>query len=326
MGNNHHTPYAAGATSFTAALMNPPLAALDRAITYHKVALVGCDGTLSWSSGTLTWSGTIHIYFTRTDGTAIHNSIAAGSLALADGEFAYVTLSETNDAVLTMSKAGLGAGSPSSFKACNVLVLGYRNAADDGFYPEELAGIFTQMRAGGAYVANSLFNANTILKADSDDTPAALAIPANSLLGRAGGNIDAIAVGEGYLIGRMIGGNLGTVTAAQIRSWLENLDGREQALTCADNVSIDWSAGATARMTFDRASVALTLSNGSNGKVYRLLLKQDATGGRGITWNTTVKWRGGSAPTLSTDGNAVDILTFVYMNSVWYGDIAANFA
>ena len=57
MGNNHHTPYAAGATSFTAALMNPPLAALDRAITYHKVALVGCDGTLSWSSGTLTWSG-----------------------------------------------------------------------------------------------------------------------------------------------------------------------------------------------------------------------------------------------------------------------------
>ena len=63
----------------------------------------------------LTWSGTIHVYFTRTDGVAIHNSIAAGNITLADDEFCYVTLSETNDAVLTMAKAAIGDGSASAF-------------------------------------------------------------------------------------------------------------------------------------------------------------------------------------------------------------------
>ena len=69
MGTNHHTAWAAGTTSFTAAAMNPALASLDRAITYHKGALIGCDGTLSWAAGTLTWSGTLHIYFTSAPGT-----------------------------------------------------------------------------------------------------------------------------------------------------------------------------------------------------------------------------------------------------------------
>jgi hypothetical protein len=308
MGNNHHTPYAAGATSFTAALMNPPLAALDRAITYHKVALVGCDGTLSWSSGTLTWSGTIHIYFTRTDGTAIHNSIAAGSLALADGEFAYVTLSETNDAVLTMSKAGLGAGSPSSFKAYNVLVLGYRNAADDNFYPEELAGVFAMMVAGSAYVEKATYDANSILAANTDNTPA------------------AVTVAEQRIVGRKTGGNITALTGAEVLTIANGMQAGQQAVTCADSVTIDWSLGSTAYMTFDRATVAVTMSNPVNGQVYRFLVQQDGTGGRTLTWSTTVKWRGGSAPTLTATGNAVDILTFVYINSVWYGDIAANFA
>lgn len=104
------------------------------------------------------------------------------------------------------------------------------------------------------------------------------------------------------------------------------LDGREQAITCADSVTIDWSLGATARMTFDRDTVALTFSGGANGKVFRLLLKQSSGGSDTITWSTTIKWRGGVAPTLSTAGNAIDILTFVYINGGWYGDAALNFA
>ena len=173
MGTNHHTAWAAGTTSFTAAAMNPALASLDRAITYHKGALVGCDGTLSWAAGTLTWSGTLHIYFTSTAGNAVHNSVAAGNISLADSEFAYVTLSETNNAVITVSKATIGAGSASGFMAYNILVLGYRNAVDDNFYPEELAGVFAQMIAGSAFVEKAAFNAHTILYAVSDSTPAA---------------------------------------------------------------------------------------------------------------------------------------------------------
>jgi len=254
MGNNYHTPYAAGVTNFSAASMNPVLAALDKAITYHKLAIVGCDGSISWSGGTLTWSGSIHIYFTREDGTAIHNSIAAGNIALADGEFAYVTLSETNDQVLTVSKASIGAGSASAFKAHNILVLGYRNAADDGFYPEELAGVFAKSLSSGDF-----------------------------------------------------------------------LDGREQQITSDDSVTVNWANGATAYLTLDRATTAITLSNGQNGKVYRLRLIQDATGGRGVNWSTTIRWRGKTVPTITASAGAEDWFTFVYSNGNWYGDLAANF-
>ena len=72
MGTNHHTAYSG--TAFTAAGMGSPLSELDRAITYSRNGIVGCDGVISWSSGTLTWTGSIHIYFNSAAGNAIHNS------------------------------------------------------------------------------------------------------------------------------------------------------------------------------------------------------------------------------------------------------------
>ena len=69
-----------------------------------------------------------------------------------------------------------------------------------------------------------------------------------------------------------------------------------------------------------------------------LVLKQDGTGSRTITnWKTfdqaganesTVKWPGGSAPTLSTGGNAVDIISFYWDNTnhTAYGVASLNFS
>lgn len=307
---NYHTPYAAGVTQFTATSMNPALVGLDRAITYHKGALVGCDGLLTWATGTLTWSDSLHIYFNRTDGQAIHNEIAAGSISLSDGEFCYVTLSETNNATVTMSKAAITTGVASNFLAYNILLMGYRNTDDDNFYPEELAGVFARNLTSGDLVEKATFNANTILKADTDNTPVALT------------------VGEQTLVGRITGGSIAALTPAQVVTLLGSLSmaAGQQSITCADSTTVDWSAGSTAYMTFDRDSVALTLSNGVAGQVYRFLVKQSSGGSDVFTYATTIKWRGGSAPTLTTAGNSVDIFTFVYINSVWYGDCALNFA
>lgn len=312
---NYYTDFIAKATSppvtgtkFQASAFNSRMDELDRAITYHKCAFIGCDGTLSWSAGTLTWTDTIHIYFTRADGTAIHNQIAAGSIALSDGEFCYVTLSETNDATLTVSKASLGAGSASAFMAYNILPLGYRNTDDDNFYPEELAGVFARAITSGDYVEKATYDAQSILAAVSDNTPV------------------AVTVAEDRILGRKTGGNITALTGAEVLTIANGMQAGQQAITCADSVTIDWSLGSTAYMTFDRATVAVTLSNPVNGQVYRFLVQQDGTGGRTLTWSTTVKWRGGSAPTLSTGANAIDILTLVYINGTWYGDVALNFA
>tara|TARA_Y100000593_G_scaffold86705_1_gene165946 strand:+ start:873 stop:1607 length:735 start_codon:yes stop_codon:yes gene_type:complete len=69
-----------------------------------------------------------------------------------------------------------------------------------------------------------------------------------------------------------------------------------------------------------------------------LLVKQDGTGSRTITNyksfdsgagnESTVKWAGGSAPTLSTGANAVDIISFYWDNDNYtaYGVASLNFS
>ena len=57
------------------------------------------------------------------------------------------------------------------------------------------------------------------------------------------------------------------------------------------------------------------------GGSFTLILKQDGTGSRTVTWPGSVKWAGGAAPTLSSSASAVDILAFTTTDagSVWYG-------
>ena len=53
-------------------------------------------------------------------------------------------------------------------------------------------------------------------------------------------------------------------------------------------------------------------------------MKQDSTGSRAITFSTTITWADGSAPTFSTEANAIDIVTlFTYDGgTTWYGFVA----
>ena len=137
MGANFHTAYADGTTIFAASSMEAPLSDLDRAISYTKNVIVHCDGVINYSSasGQLTWSGTLRILFVRADGQLIQNTVAAGGVTLSDNQMAYVDLSETNDAAVTMYTASLTTAAASTTKAYNRLVLGYRNTASDAFYP-----------------------------------------------------------------------------------------------------------------------------------------------------------------------------------------------
>jgi hypothetical protein len=45
---------------------------------------------------------------------------------------------------------------------------------------------------------------------------------------------------------------------------------------------------------------------------------QDATGSRAVTWPASVKWPSGTAPTLSTAANAIDIVTFYYDGTSYF--------
>lgn len=70
---------------------------------------------------------------------------------------------------------------------------------------------------------------------------------------------------------------------------------------------------------------AVTLSNARISS-YVLYFKQPALGSATVTWATTIVWAGGSAPTLTTTANYVDIITLVYDGTTWRGTATLNFA
>jgi hypothetical protein len=58
-----------------------------------------------------------------------------------------------------------------------------------------------------------------------------------------------------------------------------------------------------------------------DGQTFRLIVVQDGTGSRTITWNAIYRWPGGTAPTLTTTAGKADVFEFTRFdaNDVWIG-------
>src|SRR5271157_628686 len=70
--------------------------------------------------------------------------------------------------------------------------------------------------------------------------------------------------------------------------------------------SVNWAIGNVQSLALTNPNTALTFSNGQAGGQYTLIITQDGSGARTITWPSSVKWPGGIAPTLTTDANGSD--------------------
>ena len=65
-------------------------------------------------------------------------------------------------------------------------------------------------------------------------------------------------------------------------------------------------------------NATITMPTATSGKSFILLLKQDATGSRTVTWSS-VKWPGGAAPTITSTASKQDIYSFFADGTNWYG-------
>jgi hypothetical protein len=87
------------------------------------------------------------------------------------------------------------------------------------------------------------------------------------------------------------------------------------------------SAAGWAKTITLTANCTFTLTGAQTGQVtmLELVLAQDATGGRTVTWPASVRWVGG-APVLSTAANAVDRVTLTTYDggTTWYGDLTGK--
>jgi hypothetical protein len=261
MGSNFHTPWIAGTTKFRVADMDTPLSDLDRAITLTKNNSITCDGVITYnpSTGALTWSGIIHLYYNNASGIATHNQIAASNITLSDNEFAYVALSATNDAAITMSKATITTGSASAFLAYNIVLLAYRNTTDDNLY-----GPLWQVIMRDAYILKSLFDANTILAANTDNTPVALT------------------VAEQQIVGRITGGNIAALTPAQINTIL-SLKAQGGVIVESNALALDLGASSI--------TGTLAVGDGGTGQTTAIrLMPAGGTTGQSLTKNSSTDY------------------------------------
>jgi len=246
------------------------------------------------------------------------------------------------------------------------------------------------------YLLKSTYDANSILYATTDNTPVALVVAANNLIGRVNSEIVNIpidsdlssvsagddtvpsakatktaldlkaATGQTFYIGTtqvainrasaaltlagltLTTPDIGTPAAGvltncsgypinivddttpelggEMDAGAHSIGFTQQPFTGDGTTTIDWKLGNKAYFTFGNANETFTFTAPSNPCNLVLVLKQYSTGGKAATWPATVMWPGGNAPTLSTGNNAIDIISFYYDGTNYYGVSSLNFS
>lgn len=89
--------------------------------------------------------------------------------------------------------------------------------------------------------------------------------------------------------------------------------------------TVDWRLGNKQKSTLtDNCTFTFTAPAGPCNLILKLI--QDGTGSRTVTWPATVKWSGGTAPTLTTTASRVDIISLYYDGTNYFGSSVLNFS
>jgi hypothetical protein len=84
--------------------------------------------------------------------------------------------------------------------------------------------------------------------------------------------------------------------------------------------TIDLTLGSVQNLTLG-ASTTLTFPTPTAGRSFVMLVKQDATGGRLITWPATARWPASLAPTLTGTASKADLFAFTADGTNWFGRV-----
>jgi hypothetical protein len=89
--------------------------------------------------------------------------------------------------------------------------------------------------------------------------------------------------------------------------------------TLTDGSSITWNAETqdVAKVTLGGNRTLGAASSATTGQFISLLVIQDGTGSRTLTWNAAYEFASDTAPTLTTTANLGDLFVFRYNGSKW---------
>ena len=163
-------------------------------------------------------------------------------------------------------------------------------------------------------LAGTTFNVDdAFLKNNADDTTSGTVTMANLIVGDAGNigsasDTDAIAIASD-----------GEVTLSQRTTFSKAVKTPLKSNTDASTITFDLDEASTHTVTLGD-NRTLAISNEDAGQKFIINLVQDGTGSRTVTWFSTIKWAGGSAPTLTTTANKADSFGFLCTGTdAYYG-------
>ena len=89
--------------------------------------------------------------------------------------------------------------------------------------------------------------------------------------------------------------------------------------TLTDGATITWdvSTAPVAKVTLGGNRTLSAPTNGATGQFVSLLVIQDGTGSRTLTWNSAYEFASDTAPTLTTTASLGDLFTFRYNGTKW---------
>jgi hypothetical protein len=135
-------------------------------------------------------------------------------------------------------------------------------------------------------------------------------------------NLAAAVTGETGT-GALVFGTDAALTNPTVTSYVESVVAIG-TVTSSNTLSLTSGTVQTVTLTASTACT-FTMPTATAGKSFILIVTQ-ASGGSGTAVFTSVKFPGGTAPTITSTGSAIDILTFVANGTSWFGTYAQAFA
>ena len=214
------------------------------------------------------------------------------------------------------------------------------NTTDEKLYFKNSGGTVKLLASNGATTNVSTFSAGTTGFTPSSATSGAVTLAGTLAVANGGTNATTASITSfNNITGYTSSGATGTtstnlvfsttptittpvLTNPTITAYLETAPAIANSGTAT---TLALASGTVLSYTLN-GNCTFTMPTATNGTSFIVRLIQDATGGRTATF-TGVKWPGGTVPTITTTASTgVDIISFVCIASIWYGNAAQAFA
>ena len=165
------------------------------------------------------------------------------------------------------------------------------------------SGAFTTLSATGVATLSAGTVSDPALTT-SGDTNTGIFFPAADTIAFVEGGTEVIRINSSSNVG------IGTSSPAAKLAVVGT--GYSPTITITDGATLNWdtSLGQVAQVTLGGNRTFAAPTNLVNGGFYSLLIIQDGTGSRTISWNAVFDFAGGTAPTLSTAAGSKDLITW----------------